>query len=91
MTKADRAALRKRVWTRLYESGSLAERIANFCAREIDRAVRRERKRVASCRDCGAVFAFPQPPLLCEGCADTRSAEGMDLDDERKISTWRRT
>jgi hypothetical protein len=42
MTKADRDALLRRVATgRLYSD----ERITDFCAREIYRAVRRERKR----------------------------------------------
>jgi len=45
MKKADREALRKRVWARLYETGVMADRIANFCVREVDRAARRERSR----------------------------------------------
>ena len=89
MTKADREALLSRVGEcRLYSD----ERIADFCSREIDRAVRREQQRAAKvwCHDCGDELIYPGPDL-CEMCVSRRYNEGMSRDDKRKISTWRRT
>ena len=95
MTNADREALRRRAYDAMMREIGYATRdgqdlLERFAEREVDRAVRRDRKKVLGfCHDCGG--GVVASPVLCGDCLETRNAEGMDADDMRTIEKWRKT
>lgn len=92
MTARDRAAMVRRLSRRFdYKTlgPELCWEIETAVVREVDRAVKAERKNRNVCIDCKTVL-IPIPPVLCEHCYSVRGDEGMDTDDPRTIQTWRR-